>query len=214
MRIQLVIFDCDGVLVDSEAIGNRVFAEAATAAGAPMSAAEAFELFRGRKMADCVAHIEGRLGRAVAPGFVDELRARMAACFRDEVRAVDGIELALDRLGRRYCVASSGPAEKIRLTLGLTGLLSRFEERIFSSYDVGSWKPEPDLFLHAARTMDTEPASCAVVEDTVWGVRAGVRAGMTVFGYVPSDEEDAIQLASEGARVFSDMRLLPGLLGD
>ncbi|MEO7921170.1 MAG: HAD-IA family hydrolase [Thermoanaerobaculia bacterium] len=215
MRIEAVIFDCDGVLVDSEAIGNRVFAEAATAAGAPMSSTEAFALFRGRKMADCVALIEGRLGRAVAPDFVDELRARMAACFKNEVRAVDGIEFALDRLARPFCVASSGPAEKIRLTLGLTGLLPRFDGRIFSSYDVGSWKPEPDLFLHAARAMGSDPAACAVVEDTVWGVRSGVRAGMAVYGFAPvspTSPDDARLLAAEGARVFSDMRLLPGLL--
>src|SRR5512140_140678 len=111
MRIEMVIFDCDGVLVDSEAIGNRVFAEAATEAGVAMSASEAFQLFRGRRMADCVALIEDRLGRAVPAGFVDDLRSRMASCFRDEVRSVDGVAFALDRLERPFCVASSGPAE-------------------------------------------------------------------------------------------------------
>ena len=204
----LIIFDCDGVLVDSETLGNRVLVAAAGECGVAMELEEAVTLFRGCKMADCVATLAGRLGRPLPDDFVATVRARTAAAFRAELRAVDGVHAALAEIRVPVCVASSGPREKIELALSVTGLLPRFEGRVFSAYDVGRWKPEPDLFLHAAAAFGVAPGACVVVEDSVLGVRAGLAAGMTVFGYAPL-ERDAADLAGLGARVIRHMGELP-----
>lgn len=211
MPFELVIFDCDGVLVDSELLSNRILAEAVNALGLPMSLEETIDTFMGRSLQACLTIIEARIGRAVPPGWTDDFREQTFAAFRRELRAVDGVEAALDRIDTPMCVASSGPPEKIRLTLGLTGLLPRFDGRIFSAYDVGRGKPHPDLFLHAARCMGVQSAACAVVEDSVHGVQAGIAAGMQVFGYVSLT--DGAVLAAHGARVFRTMDELPRLLG-
>jgi len=208
----LVILDCDGVLVDSEVISNRVLAEAVTALGLPMTLEETIATFMGRSMAACVAILEARLGRPIPSGWVDGFRDRTFEAFRRELRPVEGVEAALDRITVPTCVASSGPPEKIRTTLGVTGLLPRFDGRIFSADDVGRGKPHPDLFLHAASQMGAAPARCAVVEDSVFGVQAGVAAGMTVFGYATLT--DAAALTAAGARAFDTMAELPRLLAD
>lgn len=210
-RISLVIFDCDGVLVDSETLGNRVLVDVVAEFGVAMELEEAVAAFRGCKMADCVREIERRLGRSLPETFVPNLRARTADAFRLELRAVPGVAGVLDVLRVPMCVASSGPVEKIRFSLEITGLLPRFEGRLFSSYDVGVWKPDPGLFLHAARAMGVAPCTCAVVEDSVLGVRAGVAAGMRVFGFAPNPR-DAHSLREAGAVVFQSMRELQGLL--
>ena len=204
----LVIFDCDGVLVDSEVLGNRVLAAVAGECGLVLDPDEAVTLFRGCKMADCVAVLGERLGRPLPDDFVARVRARTAAAFRAELRPVEGVADALARVALPVCVASSGPREKIELALSVTGLLPRFAGRIFSSYEVGSWKPAPDLFLHAARTLGAPPAGCVVVEDSALGVRAGVAAGMRVIGYAPL-ASDASELAGLGASVIRHMRELP-----
>ncbi|MDB5036349.1 MAG: sugar transferase [Chlorobi bacterium] len=210
MNYDLIIFDCDGVLVDSETIGNRVIAEIIREHGHQMSTDQALATFRGRQMAQCMEIISRLLQRELPEGFLDAMRARMGAALEAEVLAVEGIETALEAIDLPVCVASSGPVAKIRMTLGRTGLLPRFEGRLFSSYDIGSWKPAPDLFLHAARTLGADPARCAVVEDSIHGVRAGIAAGMTVFGFATGD--DARLFAAEGARVFARMEELPALL--
>jgi HAD superfamily hydrolase (TIGR01509 family) len=211
-RIALVIFDCDGVLVDSETLGNRVLVEMVADLGLSLDLEEAVAMFRGCKMAECVREVERRLGRSVPSTFVADFRARTADVFRRDLRAVQGVATVIDALQIPMCVASSGPAEKIRLSLEVTGLLRRFEGRIFSSYDVGVWKPDPGLFLHAARMMGVAPQACAVVEDSVPGVQAGVAAGMSVFGFI-ADREDAGALSDAGAIVFRSMQNLPRLLG-
>ena len=200
---QLVIFDCDGVLVDSETLGNRVIADTVRELGVPMTFEESIRRFRGLKMSEVVLAIEHLLGYTLPESFVPGLRARMAVLFNRELRAVEGIEPVLDALPMPYCVASNAPMEKIRLTLGVTGLLPRFEGRIFSAYEVNVWKPDPGLYLHAARAMDTAPAGCVVVEDSVPGVRAGVAAGMRVLGFAPAGEGS--DLESQGAELFSSM---------
>jgi len=210
--IALVIFDCDGVLVDSETLGNRVLVEMIADLGLYIDVEEAVSMFRGCKMAECIREVERRLGRPVPNTFVTDLRSRTADAFRRELRAVEGIGDVIDALEVPICVASSGPAEKIRLSLELTGLLPWFEGRIFSSYDLGVWKPDPGLFLHAARTMGVAPAASAVVEDSVPGVQAGIAAGMSVFGFA-ADREDIVALRDAGAIVFRSMRDLPRLLG-
>jgi len=209
----LVIFDCDGVLVDSEPIGNRIFTAMLVDLGLRITPAEAMHDFVGRSMASCVEIIEQRLGRPVPPDFVTTLQARTFAAFEGALEAVPGIEAALDAIdamGWPTCVASSGEHRKMHTTLGLTRLLPRFEGRLFSATEVPRGKPHPDLFLHAAARMGAAPARCAVVEDSPVGARAGIAAGMTVFGFAA--RTDPRLLADAGAIVFEDMTRLPTLL--
>jgi HAD superfamily hydrolase (TIGR01509 family) len=211
-RTELVIFDCDGVLVDSEPIANRIFSEMLCEAGLPMDYEETVRTFMGRSMPVCVQIASERLGRPLPDGFVDDFRRRTTEAFRRELRAVPGVEAALDALGLPTCVASSGEHAKIRTTLGLTGLLGRFEGRIFSAADVARPKPFPDLFLHAARSMGAAPERCVVVEDTAIGASAGAAAGMRVLGF--ARVSDPAALAAAGAQVFHDMAELPALVLD
>jgi len=210
--IELIIFDSDGVLVDSEAIANRVMAEAASAVGAVMDTDEAMALFRGRNIAFCVEEIERRSGRVLDDGFISDVRRATRLAFDQELRAIEGIHQALDLIHQPYCVASNGPMEKLTHALGLTGLYARFEGRIFSAYEVGHWKPDPGLFLHAARTLGVDPAHCIVVEDSLAGVTAAKAAGMRVLGYAGEGAHAATELRAAGADVFDHMRDLPSLV--
>jgi HAD superfamily hydrolase (TIGR01509 family) len=209
---ELVIFDSDGVLVDSEGIANAVFARAATSEGAAISAEESLRLFRGLKMADCIVEIERRSGRRIRDGFVSEVRSATALAFEADLRAIEGIHAALAAITIPVCVVSNGPMSKLTHTLGLTKLLDRFEGRIFSAYDVGCWKPDPGLFLHAARMMGADPSRCVVVEDSLSGVRAAKAAGMRVLGFAGGDAMAERELRAECACVFHRMNELPGLL--
>lgn len=211
---ELVIFDSDGVLVDSEGIANAVLARAATSEGAAINAEESLRLFRGLKMADCIAEIERRSGRRVRDGFVADVRSAIAVAFEADLRAIEGIHAALAAITIPVCVVSNGPMLKLTHTLGLTKLLDRFQGRIFSAYDVGSWKPDPGLFLHAARIMGADPSRCVVVEDSLPGVRAAKAAGMRVLGFTGGDAkaELELELRAECACVFHHMNELPALL--
>jgi HAD superfamily hydrolase (TIGR01509 family) len=206
----LVIFDCDGVLVDSEALGLRALLDVAAPLGFEMPLETAVDRFRGAKMGDVVNAIEAQIGAATPAGFVADVRAHQADVFARELRAVDGVHDALARLPVPRCVASSGPLEKIRRSLMMTGLLEAFADRIFSAYEIGRWKPEPDLFLHAADRMGAAPSDTVVVEDSVLGVQAGVAAGMRVLGFAAGAR--AVALAAAGAEVFGAMRDLPALV--
>lgn len=207
----LVIFDCDGVLVDTEPESNRVFADALCELGLAVTYESVCHDFVGLSMESCVAEVERRLGRAVPEGFAAEVQRRTFERFRRVgVAPVEGVAEALDALPHPSCVASSGEIEKMRLTLGLAGLLGRFEGALFSATQVEHGKPAPDLFLLAADAMGAAPSTCVVVEDSEPGVRAGRAAGMRVLGYAGGGGGD--RLARAGARVFDDMRALPGLL--
>ncbi len=206
--IRAVIFDCDGVLVDSEAISNRILAEQLTAIGLPMTAEESVAAFMGRSWQTIVVDVEQRLGRPLPEDFSRRYLDVSFEAFASQLEPVAGVLAALDAIDLPMCVASSGTHEKIRFTLGHTGLLERFEGRIFSATDVERGKPAPDLFLHAAASMGWEPRDCAVVEDSPAGVEAVRAAGMTALGYAAVTP--AAQL--EGARVFTAMAELPGLL--
>jgi HAD superfamily hydrolase (TIGR01509 family) len=207
----LVIFDCDGVLVDSERLQNEVFVAMLRELGIEITLEGMFEQFVGHSMAYCMALVERMLGHPPPADFLPRLQQRTFEAFRDGLRPVDGIVEALDRIVLPTCVASGGDHDKIRFTLGHTGLWSRFEGRIFSVVDVPRAKPHPDVYLHAAATMGVAPARCAVVEDTPVGVTAAVAAGMTVFGYARLTP--AARLEAAGAhRLFSDMRGLPEML--
>lgn len=206
-----VIFDCDGVLVDSEPLSNRALVECLSEIGLSMTHDESIATFMGRSWADCLRIIEDRLGRPVPAEFTADYRARQFATFERELRPVAGIERALDEIDLPTCVASSGPHKKMRLSLGVTGLWPRFEGRIFSADDVGRGKPAPDLFLHAAERMGWEPAACAVVEDSRVGIEAAVAAGMVALGY--ADHSGPAVLERAGAHTtFTDMHELPGML--
>ena len=210
-RTQLVIFDCDGVLVDSEPVANRTLAQMLRELGLDLTQEQIFEKFVGYSLPHVARVIEGMLGRAPPATFLNDLQTRTFAAFRTELRAMPGIEEALDRLSVPFCVASSGDHEKMRTTLGITGLWPRFAGRIFSVTQVARGKPAPDVYLLAASQLGAEPAACVVVEDTPPGVQAGVAAGMTVFGYCAHTPET--KLKAVGAHLtFDDLRRLPDLL--
>ena len=205
-----VIFDCDGVLVDTERIGNAVLAELITELGIPTTVEQSIATYMGRSMASCLAMLEERLGEPPPADFAARYRTGVEAGWRRGLKPVPGIEAALDRIALPTCVASSGDHGRMRLTLGLTGLWDRFAGRIFSATEVEHGKPAPDLFLHAAERMGFDPGATVVVEDTVPGVRAGRAAGMRVLAFARL--EQAADLAAAGGEVFDDMRDLPRLL--
>jgi len=163
--IRLVIFDCDGVLVDSERIAVRIDVAVLTELGWPMTEAEVVERFMGRTDAYMASQIEAHLGRPLPANWDEPFQHLYRAAFEAELEPVPGILEALDGIAATTCVASSGSHERIRYTLGLTGLYSRFVGRIFSASEVARGKPAPDLFLHAANRMGVHPAGCAVIED-------------------------------------------------
>jgi HAD superfamily hydrolase (TIGR01509 family) len=207
VSLRAVIFDCDGVLVDSEAISNRVLAGLLTEIGLRMTPEQSIEAFMGRSWKNVLAWAEER-GAPLPEGFRRRYLDAMFAAFEEELRPVPGIVAALDAITLPDCVASSASIEKMRVTLGQTGLWDRFAGRIFSATEVEHGKPAPDLFLHAAATMGWAPADCAVVEDSPAGVAAGLSAGMTVFGYAGTTPASQLR----DARVFTDMAELPALL--
>lgn len=206
-RPDLVVLDCDGVLVDTERLTVAVEARVLTELGWPHTTADVVERWMGRSSASQLAEVESRLGAEAAVRFDELLTAELHESFRRDLTAVDGVEQLLDALeaaGVATCVASSGTHERIRLTLGLTGLLPRFEGRISSATDVREGKPAPDLFLQAAAGLGVPPARCIVVEDSVPGVQAAVAAGMTVFGYA-GGLGSAAAMAAAGALLFEHM---------
>ena len=210
-RFDLVIFDCDGVLVDSERIVNEIFCTMLNELGLALTLDDMFERFVGYSMPQCIALITEMHGAPPPDTFVRELQSREARALKERIRPIPGVAEVLKSLSLPYCVASSGEHEKIRLTLGATGLLPHFEDRIFSVVDVERPKPAPDVFLLAARRLGAEPSRCVVVEDTPAGVRAGVAAGMHVLGFSANTPEHRLKEAG-AHEVFSEMRLLPQLL--
>ncbi len=210
-NFEAVIFDCDGVLVDSEPIANRVFAEALTDIGLPTRYEQAVEDFMGLSMTACLQKVADRLGTTVPEKFLAGLTERTYRAFQNELHPVAGIVDALEKITMPMCVASSGEVSKMQFTLGLTGLLPRFDGRLFSATEVPRGKPHPDIFLHAAKGIGISPERCVVVEDSVPGVRGGVSAGMTVLGFAGGLTQIE-ELASAGATVFYDMAELPGLV--
>lgn len=208
---ELIIFDCDGVVVDSEPIGNRVFRGFLAELGLDLSEQEVYDRFLGRSLADSLALVEALIGRAVPRDDVERYRQRRDRAMIAEVRAVDGIAELVRDLDVPYCIASAGDHDKMRATLGATGLWPLFEGRIFSATEVPRAKPAPDVFLHAAAVMGVAPERTAVVEDTVNGVTAAHAAGMTIYGYASLTPADKL-LAAGASTVFTSMRELRDLL--
>ena len=201
-RYDLVIFDCDGVLVDSERIANREFAALLGEIGLEFTLPQMFETFVGNSMPRCVEIITQRLGYAPPADLLDRYSARVAAVLPGELQPVDGVVSLLDRLdeaGVPYCVASNGEHALMRVKLGSTGLLDRFAAHRFSSADVPRPKPAPDLFLHAATSLGVAPERCVVVEDSPLGVQGGRAAGMDVIAL--ADVLPEARLRAAGATV-------------
>jgi HAD superfamily hydrolase (TIGR01509 family) len=211
----MVIFDCDGVLVDSEKISNDVLARMLRDEGLPTTLEQARGDYQGLLLGEIVDAVEARLGRPLPDDWAAHYEGERSEVFRRELRAVPGVKEVVSRVrdaGVKVCVASQGKLEKTRLSLDLTGLRPLFaDSALFSAHSVPRGKPHPDLFLQAASTMGVEPANCVVIEDTPSGVTAAVRAGMRVFGYAA--DSDAAALRDAGAEVFHSHDQLPRLLG-
>lgn len=213
----LVIFDCDGVLVDTETVSNRLLVRVLAEDGFHITYEECRRLFVGRTMQAVMEHVEGAIGRSLGAHWPAYIREETLKAFGEGIAPVAGAEETLQALrakGVPFCVASSGKFEKMRFTLGATGLLPLVEDVLFSAEQVARGKPAPDLFLHAAKEMGNPPATSLVIEDSVPGVQAAVAAGMPVIGYAGDPHTDAAGLEREGAHVIHDMRALFNLLGN
>jgi HAD superfamily hydrolase (TIGR01509 family) len=204
-----VIFDLDGTLVDSEALCNQAFLDLLPQLNETVDAL--MLRYRGKKLAAILGDIENRLGRKLPEAFEQYYRQRVSELFCSELKPMPGAIEMLDALNLPKCIASSGPMPKIRQSLKISGLASYFGDNLFSSYDVGSWKPEPGLFQHAAKAMGFAHVRCVVIEDSDVGIEAATVAGMRVFRYVRKGENFPCK---RGTELFDDMLLLPHLLSD
>jgi HAD superfamily hydrolase (TIGR01509 family) len=216
-HFDLIIFDCDGVLVDSEVISCRAHAETLTRHGFPITSEQVFDRFLGRSTRQAHLEVEAELGRSLPDDFNAQLQDELYRSFEATLQAVPHIDRALDAINQPVCVASSGSQERMRVSLGCAGLYDRFAPHIFSATQVAHGKPAPDLFLFAARQMRTAPGRCLVIEDSIPGVTGAVAAGMTVLGFhggshCPPGYGDTLRAAGAVA-TFDDMRELPGLIG-
>ena len=217
VTIGLIIFDCDGVLVDSEPLAMRTMLETIAEAGAVIDAGEAHEAFLGKSLASICELLRQNYRIDFDTAALERMRMRLYEAIRKELHPIPGVAEALRGIGRPFCVASSSQPERLALALEVTGLSPFFNGNIFSATMVKHGKPAPDLFLHAAREMRVPPADCIVVEDSPAGVRSALSAGMEVFGFTGGSHAQSAshrrQLEALGPRlVFRDMRQLPGLL--
>lgn len=210
---KLVIFDCDGVLVDSELIVNGALADNLTRHGLELTAGQSFRHFAGGTMQSVMAKARG-MGADLHDDWIEQVYAEIYAALEAGTPVVAGIPALLERLdaeGIPYCVASNGRVAKMQITLGQNGLWERFRHVMFSAHDLGVAKPEPGLFLAAASHFGVQARDCLVVEDSVSGVTAAERAGMRCLGYAAHD--NGARLAEHGAEVFRDMADVPHLIG-
>jgi HAD superfamily hydrolase (TIGR01509 family) len=216
---ELVIFDCDGVLVDSEVLALSRVGAALERLGLKFSEAQIRDLFLGVSEQSMLGIAERALGTPLPPGFQSELANDVLADFERELKGVEGIAELVGRLDARVCVASSSATGRIRASLRIVGYANLFEPHVFSASEVARGKPEPDLFLHAARRMGASAAECLVIEDSVHGVTAARRAEMVVFGFTGATHakgaEYGARLAAAGAAVvFDEMAELPDLVDE
>ncbi len=212
----LIIFDCDGVILESEIISCSSDAEELTRAGFPYTTEDIAERFLGHSLTAMLAAVEREHGRLLPDGFARRLKRTTARRFETELEAVPGIDAVLDALAAPRCVASGSDPARLEHSLRLVGLYERFAPHVFSAEEVENGKPAPDLFLHAASALGVEPARCVAVEDSPAGVEAGRAAGMHVLGFAGGRHcppGHGAKLSSSGAhRVFDDMAALPALV--
>ena len=209
MKFKAVIFDCDGVLVDSEAMTIEVLLLLGQQIGFEMDKQAATERFAGVALQEILQYMESQAQQKFPSTIIQDYRQRTYEAFKRNIQAVPGIEQVLQSLQVPCCVASNAPKEKLQLNLGLLKLLPYFHGHVYSAYEVQRWKPAPDLFLYAAQQLGFAPAECAVVEDSLAGVQAAKAGGFTVFGYAHGVR--AHSLAQAGAIVFDNMDNLPQL---
>jgi HAD superfamily hydrolase (TIGR01509 family) len=213
----LIIFDCDGVLVDSEVISCRAHAEVLTRHGYPISVEQVFNRFLGRSSRQAHLEVEAELGRSLPDDFHTQLQDELFQSFAAALEKIPHIDQALAAIARAVCVASSGSQERMCVSLGRAGLYDKFAPHIFSASQVEHGKPAPDLFLFAAAQMAASPERCLVIEDSIAGITGALAAGMTVFGFHGGSHcrpgyGDTLRAAG-AAVTFNDMRQLPGLIG-
>lgn len=212
MDLKLVIFDCDGVLVDTEVVFNQTLIEDLAEHGLNLTLTECMALFVGGTISSVKGEAE-KLGAELPESWVGDFYVKAYNRLRETAEPIAGIKQVLDHLdkvGMPYCVASNGRVEKMEITLGRAGMLSRFSDVMFSAQTLGTAKPEPDLFLAAAQAFNVKPEDCVVIEDSLTGVLAAEAAGMKCFGYAPSGGQ---HLAEHGAILFDDMARLPAFMG-
>jgi HAD superfamily hydrolase (TIGR01509 family) len=208
MPVRAVIFDCDGTLVDSEPIGFSAMQEEARKLGIVFADGEDLLGWKGESMSFCLAQLALRWGRPLPEDFLPRLRERMALAFKEHLQPIPGALAMLQGLKVPFCVASNGPRHKIELNLGLTQLLPLFQGRIFSAFEVGAWKPDPGLFLHAAQALGVPADQCAVVEDSVAGIQAGLAAGMQVYAlHSPQALPEALRAQVQPLHQLTDLCL-------
>ncbi len=211
MKYKCVIFDCDGVLVDSEAISAQVIVEMAADLGIFLSLDEAIVEFSGKSFHGIVSYIDERIKGNVPENFETCFREKTFSAFKSKLKPIEGIHKILNALSVPFCVASSGPRKKIVLNLTKVNLIDKFpHDNIFSSFEIGSWKPDPEIYLFAAKEMGFKPEECAVVEDSVYGVQAAISGGFDTFVYAKGPKKK--MLGSTGATVFDTMENLVTLL--
>jgi HAD superfamily hydrolase (TIGR01509 family) len=212
----LIVFDCDGVLIDSEIVVCRIAAEELTRIGYPMTTEQVIERFAGRPDREMRAEIESDWGKPLPADYTSRINELVEQAYHHELRVISGVVDVLDALDVPVCVASSSFPEKLRLGLEVVGLYERFAPNIISATFVAHGKPEPDVFIFAAGWMKVPPKNCVVIEDSTAGVRAGRRAGMRVFGFTGGAHCGAgyrERLMEAGAElVFKDMTELPSLI--
>ncbi|WP_136480212.1 HAD family hydrolase [Cognatitamlana onchidii] len=192
-KYKCIIFDCDGVLVDSESIAIGVLVEMANALGANFDKQQSVGNLKGKSLKACMNLISERIKKPLPDSFEPDYRINTFKAFTENIKPITGIESVIKKLKMPFCVASSGPENKIRLNLDLTGLLPYFDGNIFSCYTIQKWKPEPDVYLWAAKIMGFKPNECLVIEDSVSGVKAAKKGGFDVYGYTEHDYKNELK---------------------
>ena len=210
LKYKCIIFDCDGVLVDSEAISAKIFQNMALELGFKIDFETILEQITGTSMKDNLSFFAKKIGKKLPVGFEKDFRKRSFEAYRTELNPIEGVHNLLNKITVPICTASSGPQEKIRLNLTSTNLIDKFGHNIFSCFDIGSWKPEPEIYLHAAKTMGFSPNECVVIEDSEPGVIAARSGGFDV--YVLTNKKEKTAFEKLGANVFFGMDELGSLL--
>lgn len=205
-----VIFDCDGVLVDSEPIGNQILVNMANNLGANIDFRFAMKHFKGSHFKECVTLISKLVTKPVPETFEAEYRRQSLEAFEKHLKHIEGITKVIEQLQLPFCVASSGMESKMKFNLNLVGLMPYFENKMFSCYTIQKFKPEPDVFLWAAKTMGFKPNECVVIEDSLLGVQGALKGGFDVFGFTAHDTNN--ELEGLCTKTFDDMRMLLNML--
>ena len=216
MGFDLIIFDCDGVLIDSEVISARMLIAELAGYGVRIDMAFVTRQFLGRSYPTVLREVRDTFGVTLPDRFEADYRARLLTAFRNDLRVMPGVQAALGALTLPYCLATSSSPERLAISLDLTGLTGAFAARSFTASEVARGKPAPDLFLHAAARMGADPARCLVIEDSLTGIRAGIAAGMQVWRFTGGSHLRGLDLTPPADATphltFDDFARLPALL--